>query len=56
MWRFYAPDRGWVDGWPPDRSQPPGNPAAVSLEVTLAGPGLSGTLRRIAVLPAEVMQ
>lgn len=33
--------------------RPPGNPAAVAVELTLAGPGLSGGLRRILPLPAE---
>jgi general secretion pathway protein J len=55
-WRFYAPGRGWVAEWPPDRAQAPANPAAVAVELTLAGPGLSGSLRRIAILPAEVVQ
>jgi general secretion pathway protein J len=55
-WRFYAPGLGWTDVWPPDPRQPPANPAAVAVEVTLAGPGLSGRLRRIALLPAEVTQ
>ena len=52
-WRFYAPDLGWVADWPPVTDRPPGNPAAVELEVTLAGPGLAGSLRRVAILPAE---
>ena len=45
---------GWTDTWPPDPTQPAANPAAVALWVRLAGPGLSGELRRIALLPAEV--
>ena len=53
-WQFYAPESGWTDAWPPDPAQPAANPAAVSLRVRVAGPGLSGELRRIALLPAEV--
>ena len=53
-WQFYTPEAGWTDSWPPDPAQPAANPAAVSLRVRLAGPGLSGELRRIALLPAEV--
>ena len=30
------------------------NPRAVALELTLAGPGLSGTLRRVATLPEDL--
>jgi general secretion pathway protein J len=52
-WRFYALGTGWTGTWPPDPSKP-ANPAAVSLDVTLAGPGLSGKLHRVAILPAEV--
>ena len=52
-WRFYAPDLGWVAEWPPATDRPPGNPAAIEFEVTLAGPGLAGVLRRVAILPAE---
>jgi len=53
-WQFYAPEAGWIDSWPPDPSEPAGNPAAVALQVTLAGPGLAGELRRVALLPSEV--
>jgi general secretion pathway protein J len=53
-WQFYAPEAGWIDRWPPDPTRPAANPAAVSLTVSLAGPGPSGDLRRIALLPAEV--
>jgi general secretion pathway protein J len=55
-WQFYAPEAGWIDSWPPDPAKPAANPAAVSLTVSLDGPGLSGDLRRIALLPAEVGQ
>jgi len=52
-WRFYAPQVGWVADWPPDEDEPPANPAAVALELTLEGPGLAGELRRVAILPSE---
>ena len=66
-WRFYDPRGGWRSDWPPPPEptpppapgpasapmRPPGNPAAVAVELTLAGPGLSGGLRRILPLPAE---
>lgn len=52
-WRFFAPDLGWISEWPPTVDRLPGNPAAVELEVTLAGPGLAGALRRVVILPAE---
>ena len=52
-WRFFAPELGWIAEWPPAIDRSSGNPAAVELEVTLAGPGLSGRLRRVAILPAE---
>lgn len=59
-WQFYAPGAGWVADWPPPGAGPlgagpPPNPTAVALEVTLAGPGLAGSLRRVALLPAEVL-
>lgn len=53
-WQFYAPEVGWTDSWPPEPTLRPSNPEAVLLDVTLAGPGPSGSLRRIALLPAEV--
>lgn len=56
-WRFYSPATGWVADWPPGATPPvPVNPAAVALQVTLAGPGLAGELRRVAILPAEAAE
>lgn len=52
-WRFFVPGAGWRADWPPEGADPSAMPAAVALEVTLSGGGLTGTLRRIAVLPAE---
>jgi general secretion pathway protein J len=53
-WRFYRPDLGWIDTWPPEPFGPRRNPAAVELDVTLADGPLAGHLRRIALLPGEV--
>jgi general secretion pathway protein J len=53
-WGFLAPQGDWVDAWP--QAARPGasaNPAAVSLDLAMAGPGLSGDLRRVVALPAE---
>jgi general secretion pathway protein J len=55
-WQFYSPDLGWADAWPAEPTLVPQNPAAVRLDLTLAGPGLEGHLRRIALLPAEAVQ
>ncbi len=53
-WRFWRADTGWTPDWPPaDPLAPRGNPAALELSLTLAGPGLAGVLRRVAPLPAE---
>lgn len=54
-WRFYRPDVGWTADWPPAGliGAPRGNPAAVELSLTLDPPGLTGALRRVALLPAE---
>ncbi len=54
-WRFYTPGRGWVETWPPEPGEAAGNPAAVSLELSLSGAALAGPLRRVAILPAEVV-
>jgi general secretion pathway protein J len=48
-WRFYRPDLGWIDTWPPGPLGPRRNPSAVALDVTLA----EGHLRRVALLPGE---
>ena len=53
-WQFYAPrPAGPTPGRPTRRSRRPIRRRS-SLWVRLAGPGLSGELRRIALLPAEV--
>lgn len=53
-WSFLDPQGVWVEVWPPQATQAPRlNPAAVSLDLAMAGPGLSGDLRRVVGLPAE---
>ncbi|MGI4876530.1 MAG: prepilin-type N-terminal cleavage/methylation domain-containing protein, partial [Janthinobacterium lividum] len=53
-WRYYALPGGWQDRWPANDDQARGWPLAVELDVTLAaGPGLSGTLRRVVALPVR---
>lgn len=53
-WRFWRADTGWTSDWPPpDPLAPRGNPTALELSLTLAGPGLAGVLRRVATLPRE---
>jgi len=51
-WRFYAPETGWIDLWPPEDG-PPGLPRAVEATLRLAPDrqGPAGMLRRVAVLP-----
>lgn len=53
-WRFYDPDGGWLDQWPPPgqlvvAGRPGRNPQAVDLTITLADG--KRTLRRVALLP-----
>jgi general secretion pathway protein J len=52
-WRFHAAGTGWTDHWPPAPEATSDWPDAVAIELTVApdGPGLSGTLRRVVVLP-----
>ena len=52
-WSFLDADRRWNARWPAAANGPKTNPVAVALDLALAGPGLSGGLRRIAILPAE---
>ena len=52
-WGFLTSEGDWSETWPPRAQTAPANPAAVSLDLALAGQGLSGDLRRVAVLPAE---
>lgn len=52
-WAFLDGEGAWSPSWPAQPDAEPGNPAAVALDLALAGPGLSGELRRIAVLPSE---
>jgi general secretion pathway protein J len=53
-WRFYGPDVGWIDRWPPGPLGPRRNPAAIALDLSLADAPLAGRLRRIALLPGDV--
>ena len=54
-WGFLDGDLRWGPDWPPPASEgPQGNPRAVSLDMLLQGSGLSGDLRRVAVLPADL--
>ncbi len=55
-WGFLDGDRKWNARWPANPLAPARNPVAVSLELELGGRGLAGVLRRIAILPAEVVQ
>jgi len=50
-WRFLHVRNGWVDTWPLTTREPPALPEAIAAEMTLAGDGLSGTLRRVVRLP-----
>ena len=54
-WAFLDAEGAWSPSWPAKPDAEPGNPAAVELNLALApgGPGLSGELRRVAVLPSE---
>lgn len=54
QWGFLAPEGVWVESWPPAaRPGASANPAAVALDLAMAGPDLSGELRRVVALPAE---
>jgi general secretion pathway protein J len=54
-WRFFDGNAGWLTAWPPADATAgpvePVNPAAVSMDLRLTGPGLSGIVRRVALLP-----
>lgn len=54
-WRFYEPERGWVDRWPPGPEQAEAWPAAVAAEIALEGgtPGPNGLVRRVVALPSR---
>lgn len=53
-WDFLDPQGVWVGDWPAAATRPAqDNPVAVSLDLALAGQGLSGELRRLVRLPAE---
>jgi general secretion pathway protein J len=53
-WSFLNPTNGWSETWPPRGTEAaPYNPAAVALDAGVTGAGLSGDLRRVAVLPSE---
>ncbi len=48
-WRFFAD--GWVDRWPV--TDAPDWPRAVEMELTVAGQGASGSLRRVVRMPVR---
>ena len=50
-WRFFGD--AWVDRWPLVADQAAAWPRAVEVELTLAGTGPQGPLRRVVVLPAR---
>jgi len=52
-WHYYALPGGWQERWPASDAQARGWPLAVAVEIDLAGPGLSGTLRRVIDLPVR---
>ena len=54
-WRFYEPDLGWVERWPPDPARAADRPAAVAAELVLPPgfAGATGSLRRVVALPAR---
>jgi general secretion pathway protein J len=54
-WRFYDPDKGWVDAWPASDEDAAPRPKAISIDLTLDGANGSeaGLLRRLVALPAK---
>jgi len=52
-WRYYAPGLGWTDRWPADPQEQDQWPTAISADIILAGGGIDGSVRRIALLPAQ---
>lgn len=50
-WRFF--DTAWVDRWPMAADGAGAWPRAIEVELTLAGTGPQGPLRRVVVLPAR---
>ena len=52
-WSFLDANRQWIARWPATLNGPKANPAAVALDLDLTGRGLSGVLRRVAILPGE---
>lgn len=51
-WRYYAVPGGWQDHWPVT-GVGPAWPAAVAMDVDLAGPPPNGHLRRVVDLPVR---
>lgn len=52
-WQYYMPPGGWQDHWPADPPQARAWPAAVAVDLDLAGPAPNGHLRRIVDLPVR---
>ena len=52
-WRYYAPAAGWRDHWPGDVAEAIAWPAAVAVELDVAGPAPNGRLRRVVDLPVR---
>ncbi len=52
-WRYYTPATGWRDHWPGTVADTVLWPAAVAVEIDLAGPLPNGRLRRIVDLPVR---
>ncbi len=53
-WHFLTPEGTWAEQWPVDMTAGPMNPVAVAVDLKLSGSGLSGSLRRVMILPGEV--
>ncbi len=53
--RFWTPDGGWVDRWPPSVERAADRPAAIAADIALmpGGKGVRGTIRRVVSLPAR---
>ena len=54
-WRYYAVPHGWQDRWPADAAQSLAWPAAVAVDLDLAGPPPAGRLRRVVDLPVRAL-
>jgi general secretion pathway protein J len=52
-WHYYGAPGGWQDHWPADPAQAQAWPAAVALDLDLAGPPPNGRLHRVVDLPVR---